>query len=114
MQKIYAVDFDGTITKENVFPLLGEPNKPVIDHIKQLQKHNIIILWTCRCGKHLDEAIAFCAEVGIRLDYVNKNVPELIEKYGNDCRKIFADYYIDDKAINASDICTDKGSLHNA
>ena len=31
---------------------------------------------------------------------MNENLPEMIEWHGNDCRKIFADVYIDDKAVN--------------
>ena len=29
---------------------------------------------------------------------MNENLQEMIEWHGNDCRKIFADVYIDDKA----------------
>ena len=32
---------------------------------------------------------------GLEFDFVNENVPELVEKYG-DSRKIAAHYYIDD------------------
>ena len=31
---------------------------------------------------------------------MNENLPELIELYGGDTRKINADFYIDDKAVN--------------
>ena len=31
---------------------------------------------------------------------MNENLPELIELYGGDTRKISADFYIDDKAVN--------------
>ena len=30
-------------------------------------------------------------------DAVNENLPEIIERYGGDSRKIFADIYIDDR-----------------
>ena len=39
-------------------------------------------------------------EHGLEFDAVNENLPEMIEWYGNDCRKVFADVYIDDKAAN--------------
>ena len=39
-------------------------------------------------------------EHGLKFDAVNENLPEMIEWHGNDCRKIFADVYIDDKAVN--------------
>lgn len=36
---------------------------------------------------------------GIIFDAVNENLPEIIEAFGGDCRKIFANEYIDDRAI---------------
>lgn len=38
-------------------------------------------------------------ECGEPIDYANENIPERIEQWGNDCRKISADYYIDDRAV---------------
>lgn len=38
-------------------------------------------------------------DVGSRF-YVNENLPEMTEMYGNDSRKIGSDLYIDDKAEN--------------
>ena len=45
----------------------------------------------------MQRAIDWCADYGLGFDAHNENLPELIEKYGNDCRKIGADYYCDDK-----------------
>ena len=42
----------------------------------------------------------WCKEHGLEFDYINENVPENVEKWGNDSRKIFAHEYIDDKATN--------------
>ena len=39
-------------------------------------------------------------EHGLVFDMINENLPELVELYGNDCRKVNADIYIDDKAVN--------------
>ena len=36
--------------------------------------------------------------VRIEIDKVNRNTDEILEKYGSDSRKIYADVYIDDKA----------------
>ena len=96
---IYAVDFDGTLCDSN-YPELGEPIQSVIDFCirKQAEGHKLI-LWTCRCGKYLDEAVAWCKEQGLVFDAVNENLPEMIELFDNDCRKVFADYYIDDKNL---------------
>jgi hypothetical protein len=44
-------------------------------------------------------AIAFLDKNDIQYDYINCNMPHLIQKFGADCRKISADVYIDDKCI---------------
>lgn len=99
---IYAIDFDGTICF-NSWPEVGKEIPGAISTIKKIAKYNTIILWTCRQGEALEKAIEFCLSRGIKFDYINENVPELIEKYGSDCRKITADYYIDDKSIFCKD-----------
>ncbi|MCX7748027.1 MAG: hydrolase [Clostridia bacterium] len=95
---IIAVDFDGTITKTNKYPLIGDVQEDCKAVLKDL--HNIgcvIILWTCRVsGKGLEEAVAFCRENDIPIDYVNENVPWIKEFAAP---KIYADYYIDDRNI---------------
>lgn len=97
---IYAVDFDGTLC-EDIFPGIGSPNMALINHlIKRRKQGNKIILWTCRVGEGLQEAVEWCRGYGLEFDTVNANLPEMIEQYGNDCRKVAADVYIDDKAVN--------------
>lgn len=97
---IYAVDFDGTLC-ESVWPGIGSPNLALIDHLKKRrQKGNKIILWTCREGKRLQEAVDWCKQFGLEFDAVNENLPEMKEWYGNDTRKIGYDVLIDDKAKN--------------
>lgn len=58
-----------------------------------------MILWTNRCDELLEKAIEWCEGYGLIFDAVNENLSERVEKYGNDCRKISADIYIDDKAV---------------
>ena len=97
---IYAVDFDGTLC-ESIFPGIGSPNMALINHlIKRRKQGNKIILWTCRVNERLQEAVEWCKSYGLEFDAVNENLPEMIEFYGNDTRKIHADVYIDDKAVN--------------
>ncbi len=58
MAKIYAFDFDGTLCKE-AFPNIGQPNRVMIQYVKRLKQNgNRIILWTCRYGERLEEAVA--------------------------------------------------------
>lgn len=95
-KKVIAIDFDGTIV-ENAFPAIGRPKKDVIAFIKRHRQKYVWILWTCRSDDKLEDAIKYMALNGITFDYVNENTREHIEKYGTDSRKIYADYYIDDK-----------------
>ena len=97
--KIYAIDFDGFLCKDK-YPEIGEPKHDNITYVKDLKNDgHIIILWTCREGELLDEAIDWCKQNGIIFDYVNENTSENIKKYGGNSRKIFADYYVDDRNI---------------
>ena len=97
---VYAVDFDGTLC-ESVWPGIGAPNMELINHlINRRLQGNKIILWTCREGERLQEAVDWCKRYGLRFDAVNDNLQELKDEFGNNPRKIAADVYIDDKAVN--------------
>lgn len=97
--QIIAVDFDGTLCYSN-WPELGEPNAPLIEYLREWkQSGNKLILWTCRAGEALDHALLWCAEQHLEFDAVNDNLPEIVEKYGNNSRKITCDFYIDDRAV---------------
>lgn len=103
-RKIIAVDFDGTLFTDD-YPDVGEPIWGTINYCKE-QKENgaILILWTCRSGQDLTEAIRLCKQVELTFDYVNENAKESMFGFVRDSRKIYADEYIDDKAINARDL----------
>ena len=96
---VVAVDFDGTITKDNKFPehigVVRDGCKEAIEYIRQKNK---VVLWTCRSGKYLDEAIEFLKANGIEVDGVNTDI------YSKTDRKIMADIYIDDKNIFCTEI----------
>ena len=97
---IYAVDFDGTLC-ESIWPEIGAPNIALIEHLKKRRKKgNKIILWTCRIGDRLKEAVEWCKDYGLEFDAVNENLPEILERFGGESRKVYADVYIDDKAVN--------------
>ena len=94
-KQIIAVDFDGTLC-ENKWPEIGEPNTELIGYLIMMQKTvgAKIILWTCRIGEMLDRAVNWCSEHGLEFDAVNENLPHIIERFGSDTRKIFANMYI--------------------
>lgn len=97
--KIIAVDFDGCLAV-NKWPEVGEPIVKNINKLKAEQANGAkVILWTNRVGQPLEKAIRFCEEQGIHLDAVNQNVPEIIEAFGGDTRKVFANEYWDDRAV---------------
>lgn len=99
--RVVAVDFDGTLAR-TCFPEIIEPIPETIKYCKRLKKDGaILILYTCRKGKDLQDAVKWCERQGIIFDYVNENTAQNIAKYGGvDTRKIFAHEYIDDLAIN--------------
>lgn len=92
-----AVDFDGTIV-EDAYPEVGKQKPFALQTLKQLSMKHQIILWTCREGKLLDDAVALLEKNGVRLYAVNKNYPdEEIPAKGSFMRKIDADLFIDDR-----------------
>lgn len=97
-QKIVAIDFDGTIVKDE-YPKIGQPQLFAFETIKKMeQKGYRLILWTLRDGKKLEEAVEFCLKNGVEFYAVNKNYPEeILEK--RSIRKIHADIFIDDRNI---------------
>lgn len=111
--KIYAVDFDRTLNLAETYPQLGEPNRELITFLKERQQAgDKIILWTCREGDLLKSAVKYCRNHGLEFDAVNDNLKENIEQFNNNCRKVFADYYIDDRNVSFSNLpsVTLKGS----
>jgi hypothetical protein len=74
----------------------------LISHLNKLQEEGTrLILWTCREGKNLEDAVDWCNLHGIRFDAVNDNLPEIKELFGGNSRKICCDYYIDDKGCSS-------------
>ena len=95
-----AVDFDGTIV-ENKYPEIGVEMPFATETLKMLIKdQHRLILWTCREGQLLENAINWCKERGVVFYAVNKDFPEEKVEYNNHfTRKIKADFFIDDRNI---------------
>jgi len=92
---IFAIDFDGTIVS-NSFPKIGEPNKKMIEFIKKIKENgDQWILYTCRDGKYLQEALDFLETLGIKPDKANEDILDF-EGKSKSC-KPFANIYIDDR-----------------
>ena len=99
MRRTIAVDFDGCIC-ESKWPEIGEPRQEVINELIRAQAEGSrLILWTCREGELLDAAVMWCLNRGLRFDAVNDNLDENKRLFGNNCRKVWADEYWDDKSV---------------
>ena len=100
---VYAVDFDGTLA-ETRFPEIIGPNRKMIALVKTLQAAgHKVILWTSRDNADLENAVEWCRQQGIIFDAVNEPLPEQMAKWKNNTRKIYADVYIDDKAMTVTE-----------
>lgn len=97
MKRVIAVDFDGTLCV-NKYPKIGEPNKELIKQLaEERKKGTAVILFTCRDGQRLKEAVKWCSGQRLKFDRVNDNLPERIRAYKGNTRKISADVYVDDR-----------------
>ena len=107
MKYIAAIDYDGTLFTKS-WPELGEPRQEVIKKVKEFKKAGAdIVLWTCREGKSLQEALSRCSTEGLEFVSVNENSPSAKEYQDSQLeangdvfglRKIYADIYVDDKS----------------
>lgn len=99
---IIAIDFDGTLV-EDAFPRIGEAYEDMVDAVRKL-KHtdHELILWTSRVEERRTEAVRWCIDHGLRFTSVNSNTPSNLSTYGTDPRKVYADVYIDDRALGYS------------
>lgn len=96
---IIAVDFDGTL-HNGTFPDIGTPADGAIDIMKKLKADgHYLVLWTCRCGDKLTEAINWLLEFGIPFDRVNEHNPDNLAKYESNSRKVYAHLYVDDRQV---------------
>ena len=101
LPKIIAVDFDGTLVT-NQFPEIGEIRHPMWDAIKAEQERGTkLILFTCRTGEFLTQAVDFCREHGLVFDAINDNIDE-VKALGWDARKVSATFYVDDRSAYLS------------
>ena len=98
-RRTIAVDFDGTLFTDN-WPNIGEPKWDVINRVKAEQENGAaVILWTCREGWRLYDAVEACKKVGLYFDAVNDSTDEWKKFFDNETRKVGADEYWDDRAV---------------
>lgn len=96
--RVIAIDFDGTITKENLYPKIGDLRENAKRVINKLAKDNVICIWTCREGKQLEDVYKYLNLHEITYHYINASP---YDNLNPDMRKIIADIYIDDHNLYA-------------
>lgn len=111
---IIAVDFDGTLVMD-MFPKIGPVKSETLRQLRRAKEQGCaIVLWTCRTGKHLEEAVELMDSLGIVFDAINDNIDE-VKALGWEARKVYAHEYWDDKAVafftnqTTSDVVADEG-----
>lgn len=97
---IIGIDFDGTCVTD-LFPYVGD-NIGAASVLRKLADKNLLILYTVRDGKYLQDAVDWFRYNHINLYSVNYN-PEPVSS----SPKVYCDYYIDDRNIGTP--LTDKG-----
>lgn len=97
---IIGIDFDGTCVTD-LFPYVGD-NIGAASVLRKLADKNLLILYTVRDGKYLQDAVDWFKYNHINLSSVNYN-PEPVSS----SPKLYCDYYIDDRNIGTP--LTDKG-----
>ena len=107
---VIAVDFDGTIV-ENKYPAIGEEIPFAMDTLKMLRQNgHRLILWTCREGQLLDDAVDWCRQRNFEFYAINRDYPEeTTENNPAFTRKIKADIFIDDRNLGG---LPDWGSIY--
>lgn len=96
---IIAVDFDGTIARSDYPEIHGEmPYAGEVIRRLHASGH-YLILWTCRDGDRLLEAVNWLLERRIPFDRINCHHPENVRRYGKGGNKIYAHCYVDDKNV---------------
>lgn len=95
---LIAVDFDGTIVQHR-YPAIGKERTFAFQTLKSLQAQgHLLVLWTIRSGKELDDAVDYCRRNGVEFYAVNKTYPEEVLTEGMS-RKVNADIFIDDRNV---------------
>ena len=100
---IIAVDWDDTMA---IGPFDGEQqfDMVMVDKLKAFkEKGASLVLWTCRCGSSLADAVNTAKFIGLHFDSVNDDcaaADKIAAEYGllTMSIKVYAHLYVDDKA----------------
>lgn len=94
--RILAVDFDGTLTIGNKYPDMGPLRPMAITVLKAFQQEGgKVLLFTCREGDSLRQALNRLELYGFHPDFVNEQTSTKLPGH----RKPYYDLLIDDAAL---------------
>ena len=106
--RIVCLDFACTLAINDTYPYAGQPNLVAIEILKAYRKKgNKLILWTCRTGFALEEAVKMCKAHDLEFDAINDNIKEATASWRElnpgveMSRKVYAEMYIDDRDPHA-------------
>lgn len=104
-----CIDFDGTIVTHE-YPAIGKPVPMALEVMKQWQDEGaLLILFTMRSGKELQEAVEYCESNGIKLFGINYNPTQGV---WTKSPKAYGEMYIDDAAVGCPLIYPDNERPH--
>jgi hypothetical protein len=96
---ILAIDFDGTIARTN-FPLIEGEMPGAGDTLRRLHDSgHYLIVWTCRSGENLLNAVNWLLAHHIPFDRINDHNPDNVRIHGSEGKKVYAHCYIDDRNL---------------
>lgn len=91
-----CVDFDGTVV-DHRFPEIGPEAPGATFWLLTWIAHGAgIVLWTCRAGEHLDQAVAWLEARKVELAGVNQNPEQLAWSCSP---KAYGSVYVDDRGF---------------
>lgn len=94
-----AVDFDSTLALTDGYPNIVGVNGNCFEILHKWQNIGCkIILNTMRHTKDLEQAVVWCSNCGFFFDSINCN-PENDTRDPTPCNKVYAMFYIDDRAL---------------
>lgn len=94
-----SIDFDGTLTTEPTFPEIGQLDMEMVEAAKACKEAgHTLLLWTCREGQYLADAVGALKQSGLEFDAINTCIDPIPELPFT--RKPYADFIYDDKNYN--------------
>jgi len=111
--KTLVFDFDGTITSENTFPEIADPNEEIVAYMEEAKQLGFeIIIHSCRTSSELNDQSTAAEQLKAMTDYLALHDIPYDEICTSD--KPLAVAYIDDKGCNVLDAQRLRSIIHTS